>query len=250
MAPEYEKLVEVMKDKREDVIIARLEGSINEDISIIYEIFSFPKIVLFYPGSVDVRSSFRGQRLATVMQAWIDKNAPKIEKNLKYLSEDNTITPTNEKAEINIKDVNINNKTKIFNLEESVDSTKKFTSDIDFLKVELLNMKNRVINLEKDIEELKNNTINIINSNNNNKYIQQNVDSNFTNSDIQDEIAKKLKMAKEKKKLGEGFFDKISIFDIFLYVGILLFVLGAIITIKKIMFKKEKNNTSQEHVKV
>lgn len=236
MAPEYEKLVDIIKEKREDVIVARLDGTVNEDISIIYEIFSFPKVVLFYPGSVDIRSNFRGQRMSSVMLKWIEQNAPKIEKKLEYLEEPKKET----KDEIAIK---VANKTKSYDLEDAVNSAKNVTGEVEFLKIEMLNMKNRIINLEKEIEELKNHTINEIN-------LKKNHTNDTLNNLSQEELSMRLKMIKDKKKMGEGLFDKITAFDIILYLGILLFIIGAIVTIKKILFKKSKSVIANDHAKV
>jgi len=236
MAPEYEKLVDIIKEKREDVVIARLEGSINEDISIIYEIFSFPKVVLFYPGSVDIRGNFRGQRIGSVMFNWIEQNAPKLEKKFKYLEEDKK----EKKDDIVIK---VANKTKTYDLEDAVNSGKNATGEVEFLKIEMLNMKNRIINLEKEIEVMKNHTINIINMKSNN--------SNDTLNNLsQEELSMRLKMIKDKKIIRDGVFEKISTFDILIYLGIFLFIIGAIITIKKILFKKTKSIIANDHAKV
>jgi len=287
MHPEYDKLNDIMKDTRDDVIIARLEGSINEDITLIYEIFSFPKIVLYHPGSVDIKGSFRGQRIAPVMQSWIEQNAPRLEKKLKYLDEDKSNNKENiknvkkenekklEKNDNNNNRKDKSEKNKTYDLED-VDTKKninnndnnKYTGEVEFLKNEILNMKNRVVNIEKDIEELKNLTaknFEIINRNtniNNNKIINSNSNDKANNLHLEnegsakeenntpEEFALKLKMIKDKKKKGEGFFDKMTTFDAIIYVGIILFLVGTVITIKKIVFKNGKAFLTSEHVKV
>jgi len=257
MSPEYDKLVDIMKEKRDDVLVARLEGSINEEIAMIYEIFSFPKIVLFNPGSVDIRSNFRGQRIAPIMTTWIDQNAPRLEKKSKYLDNDKK-----EKQEIKEKELenrqskveadkkrNSADKIKSYDLEDAVDSAKNknITGELEFLKIEMLNMKNRILNAEKDIEEFKNITKIMISKN---QLIKSEEYSSNNLCENQDDIANKLKMIKQKKKKGEGFFDKMTTFDLFLYVGIFLFIFGTVITIKKIVFKKGKSLITSEHVKV
>lgn len=256
MSPEYDKLVDIMKEKRDDVLVARLEGGMNEDITMIYEIFSFPKIVLFYPGSVDIRSSFRGQRIAPVMQAWIEQNAPRLEKKLKYLDSEKQERKEKEREKERIKDSEsqknrkVVNKTQTYDLEDAIDAAKNqnFTGEIEFLKIELLNMKNRVVNLEKDLEEFKNYTRSLAITS-----TQTNVQEEIQHEEHEEnneDVAKKLKMIKDKKKKGEGFFDKLTTFDLFIYGGIVLFLIGTIITIKKIVFKKGKNLLSNEHAKV
>jgi len=241
-----------MKEKREDVLIARLEGGANEDITMIYEIFSFPKVVLFYPGSVDIRSSFRGQRIAQVMQAWIEQNAPKIEKKLKYMDGEKQDKKEKEKEKERSYDSEeqksrkIFNKSKSYDLEDVVHNAKNqnITSELEFLKVEMLNMKNRIVNFEKDIEEFKNYT--------------QSLSITSTKHDIEiegnqaddEDVANKLKMIKQKKKKVEGFFDKITTFDLFIYGAIILFLIGTIIVVKRIMFKNTKSLLTSEHAKV
>lgn len=290
MHPEYDKLNEIMKETRDDVIIARLEGSINEDITLIYEIFSFPKIVLYHPGSVDIKGSFRGQRIASVMQSWIEQNAPRLEKKLKYLDEDKSNNKENvknvrkesekksEKIENNSNRKDKSEKNKSYDLEDNIDAKKinnnnnidnnKVTGEVEFLKNEILNMKNRVVNIEKDIEELKSITaknVEMINKNtnlNSNKKIDSHSNDKVNNipsekeesaneeKNTPEEIALKLKMIKDKKKKGEGFFDKMTTFDAIIYVGIFLFLVGTVVTIKKIVFKKGKGFLTSEHVKV
>lgn len=248
MAPEYDKLVDIVKEKREDVIVARLEGSINEDISMIYEIFSFPKVVLFYPGSVDIRSNFRGQRLAPVMFSWIEQNAPKIEKqNLKML-EGEPVKAADSLVEVE-KNLRNLDKTKAYDLQDAIGSGKNATGEIEFLKIEMLNMKNRIINLEKDIEDLKNSTRKMANYNFDKINYDDENNEFKANNITQDDLAMKLKLIKEKKRLAEGFFDKINTFDVFVYIGIILLLIAAVITIKKILFKKNKG-VSNDHVKV
>lgn len=252
MSPEYDKLVDIMKEKRDDVLVARLEGGVNEDITMIYEIFSFPKVVLFYPGSVDIRSNFRGQRIAPVMQAWIEQNAPRLEKKLKYLdNEKQQDKKEKEKEKIKEPEAPVNRKaiykTKTYDLEESIDTAKNqnLTGEIEFLKIEMLNMKNRIINHEKDLEEFKNYTRSLsITKTEPDKKVKVDREEN------KEDIANKLKMIKEKKKKGEGFFDKITNFDLILYGAIICFLVGTVITVKKIMFKKSKGLLASEHAKV
>jgi len=57
-------------------------------------------------------------------------------------------------------------------------------------------------------------------------------------------------MIKDKKKKGEGFFDKMTTFDLLIYGGIILLLIGTIITVKKIVFKKGKGLLNSEHAKV
>jgi len=257
MSPEYDKLVDTMKEKRDDVLVARLEGGMNEDITMIYEIFSFPKVALFYPGSVDIRSSFRGQRVAPVMQAWIEQNAPRVEKKLKYLENENKqdkkdkergkVKERSKDAEVPINRRSIN-KTKAYDLEDAIDTAKdqNITGELENLKIEMLNMKNRIINLDKDFEDFKNYTRNLSITSAKPDYRVE-----AEHGENKDDIANKLKMIKDKKKKKvEGFFDNITSFDLILYGAIICFLVGTVITIKKIVFKKSKGLLTNDHEKV
>lgn len=267
MSPEYDKLAEMYNVKRDDIIIARLEGSINEDISVIYEIHSFPRIVMFYPGSVDIKSTFRGQRIAPVMDNWIEVNAPRLEKKLKILDKES------EKQEKNVHDSD-KNKEKIkekvngqvikkYDLEEEVmkdkdnnkNNNKSVNEELDLIKIEMLNMKNKVINLEQDLEILKNHTYHL-----NSKLIEKenlkldSVDKSKPNeenknTDEKEEKLKKMKLIGHMKK-SEGFFDKVTLLDFLIYFGIFSVLMGTAITLKKILFKKNKGLIISEHVKV
>ena len=85
MSPEYDKLVKIFKKKRPDILIARLDASINEDVSTIYDISSFPRVVLFHPGSQEIKSVFRGQRTAEIMTQYLEEHCPELTQNIKPL---------------------------------------------------------------------------------------------------------------------------------------------------------------------
>lgn len=79
MAPEFEKLYDHYKEtaKRDDLEIARIEASENDDISLRYGIFSFPRVILFGPGDTRIRSVFDNRpRNLKYFTQWIDKEAP------------------------------------------------------------------------------------------------------------------------------------------------------------------------------
>lgn len=82
MTPEYEKLWDMYqtKDKkRDDLVISRIEGSINNDISVKYGVSSFPMIILLHPNDLYVKSIFQGQRTANEMHKWIESNTPRLQ---------------------------------------------------------------------------------------------------------------------------------------------------------------------------
>lgn len=255
MAPEYDKLAEEYKTKRDDVLIARLEGSLNEDISMIYEIFSFPRVIMFFPGSIDIKNAFRGQRVASIIDSWIDTNAPRIQKNLKMLVDDKDLNKPNNVADSNnnidkalSNNINNNHSTnanKKYDLEEEVLKGKNnslnnnnLPQELEFIKIEMLNLKNKVINLEHEVEILKNRTKDYASGN-----------SRDNGSESNEDKIKNLKIIGQIKKFGEGFFDKLTLLDILFYIGIFSVIIGAVITIKKVILKK-KGIVSNDHEKV
>ena len=95
MAPEYEKVYEYYTEtvKRKDLVIARIEASDNDDISLRYGIFSFPRVVLFGPKDPRVKAVFDNKpRLLKFFTQWIDSEAPVIdvkeELTKKFIEED------------------------------------------------------------------------------------------------------------------------------------------------------------------
>jgi thiol-disulfide isomerase/thioredoxin len=150
MAPEYDKLFDIYKEKRTDLVIARLEGSINEQISMRYGIFSFPLVALFVPGDKHVKAVFQGQRVAQTIGAWIDNNAPELEKTVE------------EKKEVisnvyNDNDKNKNSTSILENIpiiEIKVNQT-EVTDEIDFIKREVITLRKKLEKIEIEIEEFK-----------------------------------------------------------------------------------------------
>lgn len=57
LSPEYEKVIDELKSKNSDIVVARLEGEDNnKSLLLKYGIDSFPQVVLFYPGDSDIGS--------------------------------------------------------------------------------------------------------------------------------------------------------------------------------------------------
>lgn len=82
-APEYEKLYEYNKEKRKDLIIARLEGGANQKEIFEYGVFSFPLLALFQPESTKIKNIYQGQRTMQTMDKWLQEQTPPIiKKNL------------------------------------------------------------------------------------------------------------------------------------------------------------------------
>jgi hypothetical protein len=253
MAPEYDLFHENLLKSRDDVIVARLEGSINEDISMIYEIFSFPKIVLFEPNSPDIKANFSGKRVADVMEKWIEKVAPKIEKK-------NPTQEVNKEDKLNKKEENLDKK-----IEENKNNKEKTTEEVEFIRRELDNMKNRFLNMEeelknlknyfqkinKDLEEAKSGNLNKEKNETGKEKEKEKINNNIDNKNhegLTEEMKLKLNAFNEKKK---KILENYSIADFILYFCIFLFFIGAIITIRKIFFINNKIIVSAaDHPKV
>lgn len=71
MSPEFEKLIE--NNKRSDIVIARLEGSINQKIAEDYGISGFPALVLYEPESIDFYSIYNGDRTFIAMNNFLQE---------------------------------------------------------------------------------------------------------------------------------------------------------------------------------
>ena len=97
--PEYEKLVEEYKDKRKDIIIARIDGQENDFTIQRYEIFRFPVIVLFKPNDKHIYKIYQNQRIFDELNNWVNESCPPIIEDKK---DDNIIR--NETFKINVSD--------------------------------------------------------------------------------------------------------------------------------------------------
>ena len=94
MAEEYDKLYEMYKNGRTDVLITKIECSINQKIAADYGIFSFPYIALFFPENKKIKAIFTAKRTAEKMNEWINFVAPK--KNLLGIKKEKEELPKNE----------------------------------------------------------------------------------------------------------------------------------------------------------
>ena len=130
MSPEYEKFYELYLQKREDVIVSKIECSINQNICMDYGIFAFPFIALFFPGDKKMKSVFKYRRIVDDFDKWVNLTAPK--KNLK---------PVNKKEEV---DNNNNDNNKMTEIE-------------DYISKQFSDIKLDINNIEKYINKISNN---------------------------------------------------------------------------------------------
>jgi thiol-disulfide isomerase/thioredoxin len=78
MSPEFDKLFDMITQSRSDILVRRLEGDSNEDITYAYDIHSFPKLVLYKPGSVNIYAIYQGYRIADEMFKFLNAYAPQV----------------------------------------------------------------------------------------------------------------------------------------------------------------------------
>lgn len=219
ISPEYEKFNEIMKTKRKDVIVARLEGEVNEEIAYEYGISSFPKIVLFWPHSNDISSKFKGTRNAEHFLDWIEENAPDLSKfrgkdgklDLKLIEEleEETEFQDTEQKPKNIKHIEIMNN--INNQTNSTDSTNNSNLNLENLKKDILFLKNKYEELHKIFTEIK--------------------------SEIKVEKVEDKKLEKNSPILNLSKNSAIDYFDVVVSVLFLVIIIAAFFTIKKIYNK-------------
>ena len=79
LSPEYDRLVDILKETRKDVIIGRLEADMNDITRTKYGINQFPILALFMPNSKRIVGVYQGNRQAVDIANWINQNCPKIE---------------------------------------------------------------------------------------------------------------------------------------------------------------------------
>ena len=146
--PEYEKLVEEYKDKRKDIIIARIDGQENDFTIQRYEIFRFPVIVLFKPNDKHIYKIYQNQRIFDELNNWVNESCPPIIEDKK---DDNIIR--NETFKINVSDYENQNLT---TEEEYI--TNQFiyiNKRIDKIKNKLGMNVDKSIKTKKDTKKLK-----------------------------------------------------------------------------------------------
>jgi thiol-disulfide isomerase/thioredoxin len=141
-SPVYDKFFKKMKKKRKDFIVARIDAEENIEISLEYGIRSYPKVVIFYPGSIELKAYFTYPRTLEKLFDWVDEHAPingktKDEEVLNFMEDINTnnsniyspdLTQEEEKPRENILDptnnTKIDQKMELEYLKKSLNETK------------------------------------------------------------------------------------------------------------------------------
>ena len=131
--PDYEKLVEEYKEKRNDIIIARIDGQENDFTLQRYQIFRFPVIALFKPNDKHIYKIYQNQRIFDEMKNWVNESCPLI---------------IEDKKDINEKNDNINNN-KTFKINSSEYENQNLTTEDEYIT-------NQFIYINKRIDKIKN----------------------------------------------------------------------------------------------
>ena len=206
MAPEYDKLFDMYKDVRKDLVIARLEGSVNEDISNKYGIYSFPIIVLFKPNDLHGQGVFQGNRVANFMKIWIDSNIPEVANIEEQKKIDNSPTIASTKNET----------TQVF--EVRIANKSVMTDEFEFFGREVDSLNQKIKKLEHEMQEIK---------------------KNFSFIDKFEDLNKKNQTETFFK---ENKFKLPSLVDVITYLLFLLILIALYLTVKRILKMKNSIN--------
>jgi hypothetical protein len=151
-----------MKTKRKDVIVARLEGEVNEEIAYEYGISSFPKVVLFWPHSTDISSTFKKSRNVDNLLEWIEQKAPDLSKyrdkngklDLKLIEELENESESQDTNQVKSKEpIEIKNE-KPQSIEEK-NTQNNTNSSLEILKSDINLLKNKYEELNKNFNKIK-----------------------------------------------------------------------------------------------
>ena len=131
--------MEEFKEKRKEIIIARLEGQQNDFTLQRYGIFRFPAIALFKPKSKHIYTIFQGERSFNGLKNWINETCPPI------------IDIKKENA------TNINNNYYKINMNEY--ENQNLTTEDDYITNEFININKRIDNIKNKLGLSMNKTI-------------------------------------------------------------------------------------------
>lgn len=136
LAPTIDQLVDELKDKRKDILIARLDGTINDIILSQYGIFRFPILALFKPNSKQIYTM-------------LDTSSASVESLNKSLNEMCPILDNNP------KNVKLENESEIkkVNLSE-LEKMKNLTEESEYIKEEFIGIKKRIEYIQNKIKNI------------------------------------------------------------------------------------------------
>lgn len=83
LAPIYDEFVDYisLKEKNDTLVIARLEANSNQEIVMMYGIYSFPTVVIFGPNSSRPLSVYEGDRKIEGLWFWVFKHLPQLKRS-------------------------------------------------------------------------------------------------------------------------------------------------------------------------
>lgn len=138
LSPEYDRLVDIMNQTRNDIIIGRLEAGSNDITSTKYGISQFPILALFMPDSKRIVSLYQGIRKGENIANWINQLCPKIE--IKEEEENNNKKDKIDNAESLHIDIDTINGTQL-------------TDKKEFIKQQFFKIKKQLDEIEQKIEK-------------------------------------------------------------------------------------------------
>ena len=147
LAPEYDKLVDNVKNNgRDDIVIARIEGGNNQISFMRYGVNAFPLIALFGPGTLRMKNYYRGMRECSMIERWVYDNCPKLSPEELKKKLNNGINLEPEKEKIKIKNITKENEEII---KEYFSLKKKIAALDEQLKLAIMNNEEYFANLNK-----------------------------------------------------------------------------------------------------
>ena len=138
LSPEYDRLVDIMNQTRNDIIIGRLEAGSNDITSTKYGINQFPILALFRPDSKRIVSLYQGIRQGENIANWINQLCPKIK--IKEEEENNNKLDKIDNAESLHIDIDTINGTQL-------------TDKKEFIKQQFFKIKKQLDEIEEKIEK-------------------------------------------------------------------------------------------------
>jgi tetrahydromethanopterin S-methyltransferase subunit G len=138
LSPEYDRLVDIMNQTRNDIIIGRLEAGSNDITSTKYGINQFPILALFRPDSKRIVSLYQGIRQGENIANWINQLCPKIK--IKEEEENNNKLDKIDNAESLHIDIDTINRTQL-------------TDKKEFIKQQFFKIKKQLDEIEEKIEK-------------------------------------------------------------------------------------------------
>lgn len=83
LAPIYDEFVDYisLKEKNDTLVISRLEANSNQEIVMMYGIYSFPTVVIFGPNSPRPLSVYEGDRKIEGLWFWVFKHLPQLKRS-------------------------------------------------------------------------------------------------------------------------------------------------------------------------